>query len=469
MKVTPSTRRHFIKTTATAVTAFQFLPRHVLGGPRFVPPSEKVNVAMVGVGGRGLQNMRELLRLEDVQVIAIADPAERFSLEDFYYKGNGGRLVAIDQCQKHYASKSPNYKCAGYEDFRVMLQKEKAVDAILCATPDHNHAYVSISAMRAGKHVYCEKPLTHNIWEAREVARVAKETGLATQMGNQGHSTVGMRETVEHIRAGTIGAIKEVHAWVPTKRWNPALLSKPANGMPVPAGMNWDLWIGTRQPREFHTAYHPVSWRDFWAFGSTAMGDFGCHDLDAATWALELGAPSRVIAYGIGPTDDEIAPHGSTIYYDFPARGALPPLRVTWYDGGARPGPPAAIGKFPLPGRGVMFVGEKGVIQCDGAGGAPRLFPEALRTQPKPAAVLKRSNGHHRDWIDACKGGEPASSNFGYGAGLTEIGLVGLLALRLKKPVEWDAAAMKVKDEKDQAVAQTIIRGTYRKGWELPV
>ena len=285
-------------------------------------------------------------------------------------------------------------------------------------------------------------------------------------MGNQGHSTPGIRETVEHLRGGTIGTVKEVHAWVPAKRWNPTLTTKPAGGMPVPAGMNWDLWIGTRAPRDFHTAYHPVSWRDFWAFGSTGMGDFGCHDLDAATWALELAAPTRAVAYGTGPSDDEIAPHGSTIYYDFPARGALPPLRVTWYDGGARPAAPEAIGKFPLPARGVMFVGEKGVIQCDGAGGAPRIFPETLRASvAKPAPTLKRSNGHHRDWIDACKGGEAASSHFGYGANLTEIGLVGLLALRLKKPIDWDAAAMKATNAPE---ADAIIRGKYRAGWELP-
>jgi predicted dehydrogenase len=468
MKVTPSTRRHFIKTAATAVTAFNILPRHVLGGPRFVPPSEKVNVAMVGVGGRGLQNMKALLDLPDVQVIAVADPAERFSLEEFYYKGSGGRLVAIDQVQKYYREKTPNHRCAGYEDFRVLLEKEKAVDAILCATPDHLHAYVSITAMRAGKHVYCEKPLTHNIWEAREVARIAKETGLATQMGNQGHSTNGIRDTVEHLRAGTIGTVREAHSWVPAKRWNPTLLSKPKEAMDVPSGLNWDLWLGPREPRPFHSAYFPVSWRDFWAFGSTAMGDFGCHDLDAATWAFELGAPSRATAYATGPSDSEIAPHGCTIYYEFPARGALPPLRVTWYDGGARPASPEAIGKFPLPARGAMFVGDKGVIQCDGAGGAPRIFPESLRASvTKPAETIKRVAGHHRDWIDACKGGEAASSNFGYGAKLTEIGLVGLLSVRLKKPVEWDAAAMKVRDEKDQAAAQAIIRGTYRPGWEI--
>src|SRR6185436_19862683 len=154
---------------------------------------------------------------------------------------------AIKIVEEHHGKTSPGYKCAGYEDFRVMLEKEKGLDAVFCGTPDHLHAYVSITAMRAGKHVYCEKPLTHNIWEAREVARVAKETGVATQMGNQGHSNIGIRETVEHIRAGTIGQVKQIYSWVPTKRWNPTLLTKPAEAQTVPAGMNWDLWIGPRE------------------------------------------------------------------------------------------------------------------------------------------------------------------------------------------------------------------------------
>jgi predicted dehydrogenase len=465
MKVTPSTRRDFIKTAATAVTAFQILPRHVLGGPRFVPPSEKVNVAVVGVGGRGTQNMKALLALADVQVVAVADPAESYSLEEFYYKGLGGRAPAIAAVEKHFAEKTPNFRCTGYEDFRIMLEKEKALDAVLCGTPDHLHAYVSILSMRAGKHVYCEKPLTHNIWEAREVARVAKETGLATQMGNQGHSTPGIRDTVELLRAGAIGTVREIHSWVGTKRWNPSLTSKPIETTAAPAGMNWDLWIGPRQPREFHRAYHPVAWRDFWAFGGSAMGDFGCHDLDAATWAFDLPAPTRAEAITVGPTDDEIAPHGCQIFYDFPARGNQPAIKLTWHDGGLRPRTPDALGKFPLPKRGVLFIGEKGAIQCDGAGGAPRIFPETLRaTITKPEQTLKRSNGHHRDWIDACKGGEAASSNFAYGARLTEITLVGVLAQRMRKPVEWDAAAMRANGDSE---ADKIIRGTYRSGWEL--
>lgn len=466
MKVTPSTRRQFIKTTATAVTAFNLLPRHVLGGPKFVPPSEKVNVALVGAGGRGIQNMKELFKLADVQVTAIADPAESFSLEDYYYKGAGGREPARVQAEEHYAAKTPNFRCAGYEDFRVMLEKEKALDALLCATPDHLHAYVSIVGMRAGKHVYCEKPLTHNLWEGREVARIAKETGVATQTGNQGHSTPGIRDTVELLRAGAIGTVKEMHAWVSTKRWNPGLTAVPADTQLMPVGLNWDLWLGPREPRPFNRAYFPVAWRDFWAFGGSAMGDFGCHDLDAATWAFELPTPTRVESLAVGPTDEEIAPHGCMIFYDFPARGKYPAQRLTWYDGGLRPAAPEALGKFPLPRRGVLFVGDKGVIQCDGAGGAPRLFPESLRTTvKKPEQTLKRSNGHHRDWIDACKGGPAASGEFGYGARLTEIANLGVLALRMQKPIEWDAANLTAKN---LPAAEPIIRGTYRDGWKLP-
>ncbi|MBI5771942.1 MAG: Gfo/Idh/MocA family oxidoreductase [Verrucomicrobia bacterium] len=465
MKVTPSTRRQFLKTSAAAVTAFTILPRHVLGGPRFVAPSERVNIAIVGAGGRGTQNLKALLALADAQIVAVADPAETFSLENYYYKGVGGRLPALKIVDDHHGKTTPGYKAAGYEDFRVMLEKEKGLDAVFCGTPDHLHAYVSILAMRAGKHVYCEKPLTHNIWEAREVARVAKETGLATQMGNQGHSQVGIRECVEHIRAGTIGAVKQIYSWVGTKRWNPALTTKPAAGQSVPSGMNWDLWIGPREPRAFHAAYHPVSWRDFWAFGTTSMGDFACHDMDAATWAFDLPAPTRIESYAVGPTDAEIAPHGCIIHFDFPARGQWPAQRLTWMDGGLRPAAPEALGKFALPNRGTMFMGEKGVIQCDGAGAPPRIFPESLRASvQKPAATIPRSKGHHRDWLDAIKGGPAASSNFAYGARLTEIGLLGVLALRLGKPFEWDAAGMKVVGKPD---AEPLIRGTYREGWKI--
>ncbi len=208
-----SSRRQFITTAASAAAATTILPRHVLGGPGFVAPSDKVNVAIIGVGGQGRSNLRSLFQENDCQVIAIADPCEEWDLSPFYYGGKAGRGPIRAEIEETYRKKTPNYRCATYEDFRVMLEKEKAIDAVLIATPDHLHAYVSIVAMKAGKHVYCEKPLTHNVWEARAVARVAKETGVATQMGNQGRSSEGHRQTAEWIWDGAIGAVREVHAW----------------------------------------------------------------------------------------------------------------------------------------------------------------------------------------------------------------------------------------------------------------
>src|SRR5512137_661512 len=213
-------RRPFLRTTVTTVAAFSLVPRHVLGGGRFVAPSEKVNIAIIGCGGQGRHNCRALFNEADAQIIAVADPIESFSLEAFYYKGLGGRKPVKAEIEKHHSPKTPNYRVAEYEDFRVMLEKEKSIDAVLCATPDHNHAYVTVTAMRLGKHVYCEKPLTHNVWEARQVAKVAKETGVATQMGNHGHSGEGIRQTVEWLQAGAIGPVREVHAWTRTGRWN---------------------------------------------------------------------------------------------------------------------------------------------------------------------------------------------------------------------------------------------------------
>jgi len=464
MKINPSTRRQFLQRASTAVAAFTIVPRHVLGGPRFVPPSEKVNVALVGAGGRGMSNARELMGLPDVQIIAVVDPFASYPYESAK-RTAGGRLPAKAVFEKHYAESTPNYRCADYEDFRVMLEREKSLDAVVCATPDHLHAVISTAAMRRGKHIYTEKPLTHNIWEAREVARLARETGVATQMGNQGHSKVGIRQTVEFLHDGVIGTVREIHAWNDGGRWNPTLLSKPEGNPAVPAGFNWDLWVGPREPRAFHPAYHPMTWRDFWAFGCSRIGDFACHDLDAATWAFDLRDPVKLDAFSVGPTDDEIAPHGCVVYYDFPARGGKPAPRVTWYDGGMRPRSPEALGDFRLPRRGVLFVGDKGAIQCDGAGGAPRLFPVNLRASYQaPKETLKRSPGHHREWIDACKGGPAAGSNFEYGANLTEIGLLGLLAVRAGKAIDWDARSMSVKGRPD---LEPIIRGSYRKGWEV--
>jgi predicted dehydrogenase len=498
-------RRHFLTATAASLA---IVPRHVLGGPGYVAPSDKVNIALVGAGGQGRTNLRSLFKQDDAQVIAIVDPAEHLDLEPFYYRGVAGRIPVKAEIEKHYADRTPNHRCAEYEDVRAMLEKEKAVDAILCATPDHLHAYVSVLAMRAGKHVYCEKPLTHNIWEARYVAKVAKETGVATQMGNQGHSTDTIRDTCEMIWAGAIGPVRTVHAWVGAGRWNPTLTTKPDDRPPLPSGLNWSLWLGPREPRPYHPAYFPVAWRDFWAFGGSNIADFGCHDLDSACWALHLAAPSSVEFHPAGPMDDQIAPHGCLGQYRFfPLRGTSSPgppiavarggpmphsapagapdgarshpipegtspsgdqpeVTVNWYDGGLRPMLPEQAGEgVILPPRGVLFVGDSGVILTGGAGGTPRLLPAGrAESFTKPPQTLTRSKGHHRDWLDACKGGPPASSHFEYGARLTELALLGVLALRLRQRVDWDAAEMEARGIGE---AEPIIREPYRQGWEI--
>lgn len=288
-------RREFIKTSTLSAAGFMIVPRHVLGGNGFVAPSDKVNVGIIGAGGKGRQNTANLLKLEDVQVTAIADPANYWNLADFYYRFEAGRGPVKQIVEEHFRKKTPNFKVAEYIDFREMIEKERALDAIVCSTPDHTHAYISLMAMRAGKHVYCEKPLTHNIWEARLLKKVAKETGLATQLGNQGHSADGMRETVEYLRDGAIGQVSEVYAWVPATRWIPGLTGVPTGSSPLPKGFkDWDLWLGPAADRPYHEVYSPVTWRDFWDFGLGALGDFGCHDMDAATWAFNLSAPETV-------------------------------------------------------------------------------------------------------------------------------------------------------------------------------
>jgi len=455
-----------MKSAALSAAGIMIVPRHVLGGPGYTAPSDKVNVGVVGVGGRGRRNVEALLQLDEVQVTAIADPAEYWELYDFYYQSEAGRGPVKEMIDTYYAGKNIKSDVAAYEDFRIMLEKQADLDAVLCATPDHTHAYVSLLSMRAGKHVYCEKPLTHNIWEAREVARVARETGLATQMGNQLHSTDGIRQTVEYLRAGAIGPVRRVHAWVPASRWTSGLRGLPEGNSPIPWGLNWDLWLGPRTMRPFHEAYAPVSWRDFWDLGCGALGDFGCHDMDSTVWAFDLPAPETVELRPAGYSDADIIPYGEIGYYQFPARGDAPPLHLTWYSGGLRPQRPGQVpDDFVMPSRGVLFEGEKGIILCRG-NQAPNLFPESLReefTPPEPS--IPRSKGHHRDWINEIKGGPAASSHFEYAARLTEITLLGVLSLRLGGvKIDWDAKEMKVKGMPE---ADVFIREPVRDGWEM--
>src|SRR5262245_14260283 len=297
-------RRQFLATAGSSAAAVTIVPRHVLGGTGFVAPSDKVNVGIIGVGGQGRTNCRALFQEADCQVIAIADPCEEWDLSPYYYGGKGGRGPVKAEIEQNYKDKTPNFKVAVYEDFRTMLEKEKAIDAVLIATPDHLHAYVSILAMKAGKHVYCEKPLTHNMTEGRLVARIAKETGVATQMGNHGRSSEGHRLTAEWIWDGAIGPIHEVHAWGNAGGFAKGK-GRPTDTPDIPSNLNWDLWLGPREKRPYHPAYAPFNWRGWWAFGGGGLPDVAPHHLDPAFDALKLEHPQTVEATGAG-LDDEV-------------------------------------------------------------------------------------------------------------------------------------------------------------------
>lgn len=464
-------RRKLLVSTASAISAVatvSIVPRSVLGGTDFVAPSDKVNVALIGCGGRAQQNMKGIMQHADAQIIAVADPAERWDMTGLrIYRTIAGRAVVREQIEDHYSAQGHSATCAAYEDFREMLDKEPAIDAVLISTPDHQHAYNSVIAMRAGNHVYCEKPLTHNIREARVVARVAEETGVATQLGNQGHSRDSMARTIELVRSGVLGKIREVHAWVPATRWNPSLTSPPSNAEPLPQGLNWDLWLGPRSSRPFNSAYAPVHWRDFWDFGCGALGDFGCHDLDSATWALNLRAPTTIEASSAGLSDPGLAPHGSLCRFDFPAVGEQQAVTVHWYDGGLMPDLPVEVeARRADYQRGVMFVGDQGTMLCQGAGGDPWIVgDDEHEIKIEPDQVIPRVEDHYRSWLDACKGGPPATSNFAYGARLTEITLLGVLAVQLNRSITWDDQTMQVDGSDDEA--RLIIHGEYRPGWEV--
>lgn len=468
MKKYTNSRRVFLKKSLTSVAGITIIPRHVLGGKGIVPPSDRVNVAIIGCGGQSYYSVRELFKLDDTQIVAIADPAYIWK-NDILYREDTGRGPAKKIIEDFYTKKQPVFKVAEYEDFRQMLEKEKSIDAVVCATPDNTHAYVSVTSMRTGKHVYCEKPLTHNLWEARKVRDVARETGLATQMGNQLHNTDANRTTVEYLRAGVIGKIREAHSWVSTSRWLPTLAGFPSDTSPVPEGFKWDLWLGPTSFRPFNKVYTPVKWRDFWAFGCGALGDFGCHDMDTVTWALNLKNPQTVeVIPGGNKGSSDIAPYAEIGYYNFTEDGEQQPVKLTWYSGGLKPPSFELIpSDVKLAGRGAIFIGDKGLILNNGgASSAPLIFPDSHAKSVKlPEKTIPRTKGHHREWIDAIKGGPAPLSNFDYASRLTEITLLGVLSLRLGgSKIFWDADNLKAKGLPE---ADNIIKEPVRAGWEM--
>jgi predicted dehydrogenase len=470
LKVNGISRRGFLRGVIGSAAGITILPRYVLGGAGFTPPSEKLNVAVIGAGNQGINDMRALLECSDVQIVAVCDVDEK--TESPWLERVTGRGPAIRIVEKHYSGKerSKDYKrCAEYVDFRKMFDREKNIDAVLIATPDHNHATATMWAIKNKKHVYCEKPLTHSIFEARKITQAAREAGVVTQMGNQGHSGEGIRMTVEWIRDGAIGDIREVHSWSNHQgRRQNTPTERPTDTPPIPKGLDWDLWLGPRPKRPYHPVYHPAFWRAWWDFGNSTIGDMACHNLDPAFWALDLGHPESVEASSSNFTD-ETAPVAAIYYYQFPARGKMPPVKVTWYSSGILPQKPEELEEERLltgGGNGILFIGNKGKIMCDGWGGTPQIIPQSkMRGYNQPSKTIPRVGGDHiRDWVNACKNGTKACSDFSYSGPMTEVVLLGNVALRTGRKIYWDAGNMSATNAPE---AEKFIQPAYHNGWTL--
>jgi predicted dehydrogenase len=435
--------------SAAAALTFQFVPNRMFGAG---VPSNKLNIAGIGVGGMGGSNLRQC---ESENIIALCDVDSYCAAKTF----------------KRY----PNAK--QYSDYRIMLEKEKDIDAVVIATPDHTHAVITMAALQAGKHIYCQKPLTHTVYEARKITEAARRYQVQTQMGNQGHSSEHIRLLKEWLADGAIGNVTEVHAWtdrpVGGNPWSTfAVRAKPEEKAPVPETLDWDLWLGPAPYRPYHPAYHPTKWRAWLDFGTGALGDMGCHILDPAFWALDLGAPESIQAASTHWQDDvrsQTFPRASIVRYQFPARGNRPPVKLTWYDGRLMPPIPDDFepGRT-LPVSGAFIIGDKGTI-LHGSHGADgmRLIPEKkMKAYKPPPRTLPRINDTHEgDWLRACKNGRPASSTFEYGGALTEMVLLGMIAIRLKnQKLEWDAPNLRFTNNDD---ANDLLHIKYRKGWSL--
>jgi predicted dehydrogenase len=466
---TAISRRKFLDYAVSSAAAFAIVPRYILGGKTYVAPSDRLNIAIIGTGGQGINNMKDLLRYPDIQIIAICDVNEQSDYSQTYYGGTAGRFPALAVLKNHYDNQ-PDSKgakvCPDYVDFREMLDKEKAIDAVLIATPDHIHATAALAAIEAKKHVFCEKPLTHSIYETRVVTEAARAAKVATQMGNQGHSTEDIRLMVEWIRNGAIGPVREVFAWTEAgKDSRIDRVTRPEDTPPVPPGLDWQRWLGPVEYRPYHPEYFPYNWRGWWAFGNGALGDMGCHNIDAAFWALDLRYPETVEASTV-ELNDETAPLASIVHYTFPKRGELPELKLTWYDGGLQPPRPEELEPERNMGEdGLLFVGDKGKILAGGWSESPRIIPEPkMRAYQRPAKTIPRVEGHRRDWINACKGGKPSSANFDFGGPLTELVLLGTVAMRTKKKLYWDGPNMKATNAPE---ADEFIRPEYHNGWKL--
>ncbi len=427
------TRRHFLQTTAAGAAVLSTGVWSSTARPASRSALEQLNIACVGTANRAADDI-DGLRSESIVA-----------------------LVDVDENYRNRAAQ--NFPSARtYADYREMLEKEAGkIDAVMVGTPDHHHAPATIRAIRAGLHVYCEKPLTHTVGEARLIAEATKQMGVATQLGTQIHAEPNYPRVVEMIQAGTIGDVTEVHVWV-GKGWGGG--ERPEGGQEPPATLDWDLWLGPAPERPFWPGiYHPANWRRWWDFGQGTLGDMACHYMDLPFWALKLRHPTRCEAEGPA-VHAETCPLGLIVHYDFPAREGLPPVKLSWYDGDLIP---QEVAGERVPGSGVMFIGTEGKMFADYT--RYRLFPsdKFANFQP-PAKSIPDSIGHHNEWIKACKEGTPTTCNFDYSGALTEAVLLGNVAYRVGQPIEWDAESLKATN---CPAADKYISKAYRPGWEV--
>jgi len=502
-------RRAFLAQSAGAAVVFSVVPRYVLGGPGYIPPSDKVNIAFIGVGAQGLRVMMRFLREPDVQGVAVCDVNKgsagypQWSDHEFcnsvrkllgvdsgwewlspnqpiqlthsmqVTSGMAGREPAQKIVEGLYATqkRSGQYKgCTAYNDFRELLEKEKDVDAVVVCTTDNLHAAVSAAAMKKKKHVFCQKPLTHTIYESKRIAEIARETGVATQIAVANQASEDTRLLCEWIWAGAIGPVREVINWSSRPFWAQAL-ERPKQTEPVPEGLDWDLWLGPAPERPFNHAYLPFVWRGWVDFGCGSLGDMGCYSYDTIFRVMRLESPLSVQA---SSTDryDETYPQAEIIHYDFAARGDMPPLRFTWYDGGLKPSRPSELEEGrPFRGEsdeeeGLLFVGDTGKILCGFNGRNPKLIPQSKMDAYKQAPkTLPRSPGNEREWLDACKGGKTKpGGNFEFEDMVTQTLLLGNIAVLTGQKLTWDRANLRVNGSD---LAGKYIRPERRKGWEL--
>ncbi len=448
------TRREFIGRSAATAAGFMIIPRHVLGGTGYKAPSDTLNIGCIGVGGKGSSDIRSV---STENIVALCDV--------------DGRQMADFLASEHNTpeQKAMYEKANKYKDFRVLLDKEKNLDAVTVTTPDHTHAVIAMNAIRRGKHVFVQKPLTHTIKEARLLAQAAKEAGIISQMGNQGHAGEGGRLINEWIWDGAIGDVREVLCWTNRPIW-PQGIEAPKEAPAVPDELEWDIWLGPASYRPYHPAYHPFSWRGWWDFGTGALGDMGAHILDHPFWALKLGHPKYVQASSTQFTEDSY-PVAEVVTYDFPARGKMPPVRLKWYDGGIMPPRPEELEDGRMmgdSGGGGLFVGEKGKLMYSTYGKNPRIIPESkMREYQRPEKTIPRSPGIHEEWVEAIKKGKKSTSDFSYSGTLTEVMLLGNVAVATKEhntKLEWDGKKMEITNLPD---ANEFLHMEYREGWSL--